>query len=182
MFGSGVPDWAANINTTHVIVAAVLGYALGILSAGYGPDKQSRRTSVDSASNVESDSDSEGGPPTEDVIDPRRYHNFKLISSPLLKFVQCSHATLACYKSLQKTQPEMLSRWERTGQAKITLKVDSEEAMLELQRQARLMGLCAHTIADAGRTQIAAGSRTVLAIGPGPVQIVDQVSGHLKLY
>jgi len=34
---------------------------------------------------------------------------------------------------------------------------------------------------DAGRTQIAAGSRTVLAIGPAPVKEIDAVTGELKL-
>lgn len=34
---------------------------------------------------------------------------------------------------------------------------------------------------DAGRTQIAAGSRTVLAIGPAPVRELDSITGHLKL-
>jgi hypothetical protein len=32
-----------------------------------------------------------------------------------------------------------------------------------------------------GRTQIAAGSKTVLAIGPAPVGAVDKITGHLKL-
>ena len=34
---------------------------------------------------------------------------------------------------------------------------------------------------DAGRTQIAAGSLTVVAVGPGPEAIVREVTGHLKL-
>jgi PTH2 family peptidyl-tRNA hydrolase len=38
---------------------------------------------------------------------------------------------------------------------------------LELQSAALKRGLCAKSIQDAGRTQIAAGSRTVLGIGPG---------------
>ena len=38
---------------------------------------------------------------------------------------------------------------------------------LELQANARKHGLVACSIQDAGRTQIAAGSRTVLAVGPG---------------
>ena len=36
-------------------------------------------------------------------------------------------------------------------------------------------------IKDAGRTQIAPGSKTVLAIGPGPASIIDKCTGHLKL-
>lgn len=36
-------------------------------------------------------------------------------------------------------------------------------------------------IRDAGRTQIAAGSATVLAIGPALVAEIDAITGHLKL-
>jgi PTH2 family peptidyl-tRNA hydrolase len=38
---------------------------------------------------------------------------------------------------------------------------------LELQALAASIGLTARSIQDAGRTQIEAGSRTVLGIGPG---------------
>lgn len=53
---------------------------------------------------------------------------------------------------------------------------------LMLQAQAMSIGLAAHSIRDAGRTQIAAGSRTVLAIGPGPISVVNSITGKLKLY
>ena len=45
---------------------------------------------------------------------------------------QCCHATLAAYKSATKgseDQKRWLYRWEEFGQAKITLKVDSEQEM-----------------------------------------------------
>ncbi|KAG0367618.1 peptidyl-tRNA hydrolase PTH2-domain-containing protein [Gamsiella multidivaricata] len=95
---------------------------------------------------------------------------------------QCCHATLANYKELLKKSPKTLTRWEYCGQAKVTLKVDSEDEMLLLQAQAQSVGLAAHSIRDAGRTQIAAGSRTVLAVGPGPVSVINSVTGKLKLY
>ncbi|KAF9154254.1 hypothetical protein BG015_001437 [Linnemannia schmuckeri] len=95
---------------------------------------------------------------------------------------QCCHATLANYKELSKKSPKTLTRWEYFGQAKVTLKVDNEEDMLMLQAQAMSIGLAAHSIRDAGRTQIAAGSRTVLAIGPGPISVVNSITGKLKLY
>ncbi|KAJ2490016.1 hypothetical protein IWW37_003491 [Coemansia sp. RSA 2050] len=95
---------------------------------------------------------------------------------------QCSHATLGCYKRALKQAPAMLKAWEFTGQAKVTLKCSSEEELVDLQKKAQAAGLVAQSICDAGRTQIAAGSRTVLGIGPGPVSAVDRVSGHLKLY
>ncbi|KAI9799267.1 MAG: hypothetical protein M1833_004145 [Piccolia ochrophora] len=83
---------------------------------------------------------------------------------------QCSHATLACYKALQKASPDhaVLKRWERQGQAKIALQVQSEDDLDVLQAQAMSLGLCAQVVRDAGRTQIAAGSATVLGVGPGP--------------
>ncbi|KAG7527183.1 hypothetical protein FFLO_07189 [Filobasidium floriforme] len=79
---------------------------------------------------------------------------------------QCGHATLACYKTLQKTNPKLLQHWERIGQAKIAVKAQSTAELLELQRTARSLGVCAQVISDAGRTQIVAGSKTVLGIGP----------------
>ncbi|EEA20183.1 hypothetical protein TMatcc_000164 [Talaromyces marneffei ATCC 18224] len=95
---------------------------------------------------------------------------------------QCSHATLACYKYYFSKAPNspILKRWERGGQAKVALQVKSEEEMLVLQAQAMSLGLCARVIQDAGRTQIASGSRTVLGV-LGPKTVVDQVTGHLKL-
>jgi PTH2 family peptidyl-tRNA hydrolase len=51
----------------------------------------------------------------------------------------------------------------------------------ELAQKAIQRGLPAYIVHDAGRTQIAAGSQTVLAIGPGPKSVIDQVTGHLSL-
>ncbi|CAD6505043.1 BgTH12-00542 [Blumeria graminis f. sp. triticale] len=96
---------------------------------------------------------------------------------------QCSHATLACYKHhlrAKRTSP-LLRQWERQGQAKIALQVKSEGELSLLQDKALSLGLVAEVITDAGRTQIASGSQTVLGIGPAPRSIIDQVTGHLKL-
>lgn len=99
---------------------------------------------------------------------------------------QCSHATLACFKTISKApadSPErrILSRWEKYGQAKIAVQIKSQDELLELRRKARNMGLTAEVIQDAGRTQIEAGSMTVLGVGPAPKSLVDQITGHLKL-
>jgi PTH2 family peptidyl-tRNA hydrolase len=96
---------------------------------------------------------------------------------------QCGHATLACYKSTLRNDPKssLLRRWERAGQAKVALQVKTEEEMMILQATAISLGLVAEIIADAGRTQIASGSHTVLGIGPAPKSVIDGVTGHLKL-
>lgn len=96
---------------------------------------------------------------------------------------QCAHATLACYKTLLNSPNgnKVLRRWEGQGQTKVALQVRGEEELEFLQAQALSMGLCARVIRDAGRTQIAAGSSTVLGVGPGPRSRVDKVTGALKL-
>lgn len=95
---------------------------------------------------------------------------------------QCGHATLACYKYLLNHPPStaLLKRWENNGQPKIAVQCKSEEELDTLQALAVSLGVCARIIHDAGRTQIAAGSATVLGI-LGPKSVVDQVTGHLKL-
>ncbi|KAA1468575.1 peptidyl-tRNA hydrolase [Dentipellis sp. KUC8613] len=95
--------------------------------------------------------------------------------------VAAQHATLACYKSLSASNPALLRHWERTGQTKVALKCDNEDELLLLQAQAQSLNLCARSIQDAGRTQIAAGSRTVLGVGPGPTRLINQVTGKLRL-
>ncbi|KAF8264423.1 peptidyl-tRNA hydrolase PTH2-domain-containing protein [Lactarius quietus] len=94
---------------------------------------------------------------------------------------QCGHATLACYKALAKKNPKLVRHWEITGQAKVALRASSEDEILELEAIAKSLNLCARSIQDAGRTQVEAGSRTVLGIGPAPVELVNQVTGHLRL-
>ncbi|KAF8641198.1 hypothetical protein AX17_000833 [Amanita inopinata Kibby_2008] len=87
---------------------------------------------------------------------------------------QCGHATLACYKALSRKNPKLVQHWEHTGQAKIALKANSEEQLLELEALAKSLNL--------GHTQVEAGSRTVLGIGPAPVQLVNQITGNLRLF
>ena len=89
---------------------------------------------------------------------------------------QCSHATLAAYKRAKRKCPDRLKIWEATGQPKITLKCDSEEELMLLMVKARSLDLVSYVVADAGRTQIAPGSHTVLAVGPAPNHLVDQVT------
>lgn len=96
---------------------------------------------------------------------------------------QCGHATLACYKQFLRRSPHsaVLKRWERSGQMKVALQVKSEEELEVLQAQALSLGVVAQIIYDAGRTQIASGSATVLGLGPAPKGVIDQVTGNLKL-
>lgn len=54
--------------------------------------------------------------------------------------------------------------------------------MLELDKLAKEFHVLSSIIRDAGQTQVAPGTRTVIAIGPAPKSVLDKISGHLKLY
>jgi len=94
---------------------------------------------------------------------------------------QCSHATLGLYKTMVKTHPSLLHTWEHLGAcAKIVVKCKDENELLMLEQRAEEFQLPTHVVMDAGKTQIASGSLTVLAIC-GPQETMDSVTGHLKL-
>ncbi|XP_051972951.1 peptidyl-tRNA hydrolase 2, mitochondrial-like [Xyrauchen texanus] len=95
---------------------------------------------------------------------------------------QCSHAAVSAYKQVQRRNPELLKQWEYCGQPKVVVKAPDEDCLLELLTHAKALGLPVSLIQDAGRTQIAPGSRTVLGVGPGPADLIDKVTGHLKLF
>ncbi|KAF8792703.1 peptidyl-tRNA hydrolase 2, mitochondrial-like [Argiope bruennichi] len=94
---------------------------------------------------------------------------------------QCAHASVAAYQNCSIKNPSLLKEWLKSGQRKVVLKVDSEEALMEIAATARRAGLNFNLVCDAGRTQIPSGSRTVLAVGPDLEQNIDKVTGHLKL-
>lgn len=94
---------------------------------------------------------------------------------------QCCHAAVGCYKRAVQACPAAVQAWENTGCAKIALKCPTEAALEDIAVRALAKEIPCYLVADAGRTQIAAGSRTVLGLGPAPVSVFEGVSDHLKL-
>ncbi|EAA63892.1 hypothetical protein AN1991.2 [Aspergillus nidulans FGSC A4] len=186
------PSTTAYIVAT-AIVSGIAGYFIGQEKEGWpnGYNVKPHRGSSDEEDDTEQEeSDEEEGDGTELANFENNTEEVKLVLVVRTDLgmtkgkiaAQCSHATLACYKYLvaNPSTSTILRRWERQGQAKIALQIKSEEEMQLLQAQAVSLGLCARVIQDAGRTQIASGSRTVLGI-LGPKSVVDTVTGHLKL-
>lgn len=95
---------------------------------------------------------------------------------------QCCHAVLGLYKRALRRCPGAVKAWEYTGQAKIAVKCPTESELQALKSDATARGLCSYLVHDAGRTQIAPNSKTVLALGPAPVAVFDDFTAHLKLY
>lgn len=97
---------------------------------------------------------------------------------------QCCHGCLDAYQAsmLADNTRTWVTLWESGGSKKITLQCDGLDSLHSLHAKASSLGLVAKIVCDAGHTQIAAGSQTVLCIGPAPSQMINQVSGSLSLY
>jgi PTH2 family peptidyl-tRNA hydrolase len=93
---------------------------------------------------------------------------------------QCCHAAVGCYKRAQIQCPKALRAWEYSGCAKIALKCPTQEEMELIAARAHSMDVPLYLVMDAGRTQIAAGSRTVLGLF-GPTSVFQGLTDHLKL-
>ena len=91
---------------------------------------------------------------------------------------QCVHAALGVYREVEKS---VLEEWESFGEPVICLKIESEEELMALEAAAKAENLPNYVVCDAGRTQVAEGSMTVLAIGPADGVKIDKITGHLKL-
>ncbi|XP_078065972.1 putative peptidyl-tRNA hydrolase 2 [Mustelus asterias] len=96
---------------------------------------------------------------------------------------QVAHAAVGLYQMMLEESDnwqQMLTTWDNDGGKKIVLKGQNAEHILELQEQACRLKLPNYLVVDAGKTQIAAGSHTVLAI-MGEETLVNQVTGNLQL-
>lgn len=94
---------------------------------------------------------------------------------------QVAHASLSAAEEARERRPKWYEGWKDGGQAKIVLKVESEDDLRELLRKAKSSGLPASLIEDRGLTQLEPGTVTCLGIGPGPEPELDAITGKLKL-
>ncbi len=94
--------------------------------------------------------------------------------------VQVAHASLEAFKKALKKDPEAVSQWQLEGQAKVVLKIDSQQEALDYFMRAKNL-FPAALIKDAGLTQLTPGTVTCVGIGPAPVIELDKLTGKLKL-
>ena len=97
---------------------------------------------------------------------------------------QCAHAAVGVVRKMERlggATREAVEDWDETGAMKIVVESKSLDQMEEIESIAKQMGLLTYFVRDAGHTQIAPGSKTVLAIGPANKKVLDQVTGSLKL-
>ena len=92
---------------------------------------------------------------------------------------QVAHASLQAYES---ADPLARSEWKSGGQKKVVLKGAGGSELQRLADEARREGLPYALVRDAGHTQLEPGTLTALAVGPGAENVVDKVTGDLRLY
>lgn len=80
-----------------------------------------------------------------------------------------------------KLEPDM-REWINGQFTKICLKVDSESQLDELLSSAITAGLPCAEIIDSGKTEFnGIPTKTCIAIGPGNAELINSITGHLKL-
>ena len=94
---------------------------------------------------------------------------------------QVAHASISAAEEAMTRSEGWYRDWKVEGQAKIVLKIGSEAELKELLRRARAMHLPAALIQDRGLTQLEPGTTTCLGLGPAPDDLLDRLTGNLKL-
>ncbi|TFL06442.1 PTH2-domain-containing protein [Pterulicium gracile] len=178
----------SNVQASIVITLAIASLGAGYFLGSRGPTKPSPAPLDPPATNDTEQSTPDGdlSAITAGLLEPCKMvlivrTDLKLKAGETAE--HCSRATLDCFKVLSHRNPKLVRHWERTGQAKIALKAKSEQQILELEAAAKKENLCARLAYE--KTTEASGTvrrvPTVLAVGPGPVEIVNRISGKLRL-
>jgi PTH2 family peptidyl-tRNA hydrolase len=94
---------------------------------------------------------------------------------------QVAHASLSSAEVAMKRRSLWFEGWKEEGQAKIVLKIESEDGLRQLFQKAKAAGIPASLIEDRGLTQLDPGTITCLGVGPAPDEQVDEITGKLKL-
>jgi len=80
-------------------------------------------------------------------------------------------------------KPAIVKQWCQEGFTKVTLKVNSEDELIDIYRKAKAANLPVELIQDSGLTEFdGIVTKTCIAIGPAFTQEIDKVTGHLNLF
>lgn len=93
---------------------------------------------------------------------------------------QVGHACVLGAEHVRKSRPEWFEEWW-SGQEKVVVKVDGHSDLEKVKKDAIELGIPWSEVTDAGHTQIAPGTTTCISIGPAPEDLVDKITGDLKL-
>lgn len=93
---------------------------------------------------------------------------------------QVGHACVLGAEHVRKSHPDWFDAWWH-GQEKVVVRVSGIRELQTIRTGAVDLGLPWSEVTDAGHTQIAPGTTTCISIGPAPENLVDKITGDLKL-
>ena len=91
---------------------------------------------------------------------------------------QVAHASIL---SMFEAPEGIVCGWLDNSYPKIVLQVESTQDLLDLQERANELNLPSALVIDEGRTELSNGSITCLGIGPATKELIDEVTGKLRL-
>ena len=94
---------------------------------------------------------------------------------------KCAQSCHACLGSYKKTSEAILKVWRGEGEKKVVLEVNSKKEIIQLYKKAKELGISNFLVKDAGLTELEPGTITALGIGPDKEELINKVTGSVKL-
>jgi len=93
---------------------------------------------------------------------------------------QVGHASVLGAEHVRKSNPDWFNEWW-SQQEKVVVKVQSLKELQEIKQHAISIDLPWSEVSDAGHTQLSPGTITCISLGPAPEDLIDKITGDLKL-
>jgi peptidyl-tRNA hydrolase, PTH2 family len=93
---------------------------------------------------------------------------------------QVGHACVLGAEHVRKSHPDWYKEWWG-GQEKVVVKVGSLKELEQIKENAISLDIPWSEVTDAGHTQIEPGTTTCISFGPAPENLIDKITGDLKL-
>jgi len=94
---------------------------------------------------------------------------------------QACHAAVESSEIAKRENREVWKKWRNTSGKKVALRVESLKELLDLYNKALQLNVPCALIKDAGLTELPPGTTTALGIGPDRSEIIDKITGDLRL-
>ena len=91
---------------------------------------------------------------------------------------QVAHAAVGAYLEAGRKAQQA---WLNEGMPKVVLRGESTGELITLQAGADERGIPTCLIEDAGRTVVPEGTITCLGLGPAEDELLDEITGEMKL-
>ena len=92
-----------------------------------------------------------------------------------------AHVAHASLEAALQVDKKLLENWRREGAKKVVLKVKDLKELVKIEKKLNEKKIKYVKISDAGLTQLKKGTITCIGIGPIEENIIDKITGKLKL-